>query len=628
MFDVFWRNVGEPYDLEALRKRAKTEFFWLLCNEVDYTGWDLQWDSWTPDRDQRRHIHAWGSHGETEARTTLLIPRDGDDGEVMTWTRLLPARPRTSRILEWPRHVFSAATATNDRMEDLRFHTNELKVNYCAWWRDPLTDVPQEMFDWLPPHWEQDAIHVFCFQGCEQMGYLWWINGNVDLKTARLVFHASDLRQRLDSQRVVTLDTGHGLGTKRFVGDLESMIPGCAAACDREWLWITCDSTLYDGFDFTWRPDRWNTGQIHCWPSGDDIAGVVTKGDTLLIHMPTYRRHGHAMPYNFDHQPLPRRPWPVITHISTLPEALAATERLPHVYTLYQHRRTEVTAQPTATLWQSRPVISLNASHSTCLVPRDCIVPGEIYAYPTLVKNAGLATEPPLDVIFIDNGERDADINWQRLVKLYPAAKRSSGVKGRLRAYKSAAAFSDSEWFLAVFAKCWMESSFKDFAWRPDYWQLPKHYIFHNRNGDTGNVYGHMAPIAYHKALLWANRGGLDMTLTQSHAVIPLVLSSTSLFNDSWLLWRTAFREYVKLSYYQDQQPTLQRALHMWKWRTQAHGQDLGWQARAVKDAQDYYDSAKGDPAALELTNEWHWLEAHFDSIYGSDARADITHSI
>jgi len=253
-------------------------------------------------------------------------------------------------------------------------------------------------------------------------------------------------------------------------------------------------------------------------------------------------------------------------------------------------------------------------------VPRDCIVTKEIYEYPYLDRDINAATSIKLDVVFISNGEKDSRINGNRCFFIAPpdlTVHLSENVNGRLKAYKAAAEQSSSDWFLAVFAKCYMLDGFHYFKWRPDYWQQPKHYIFHNYNFDLGLTYGHMAPIAYNKKLMLENTGGLDMTLAQEHAVVPLVISETRL-DDPWDTWRTAFRETVKLMYYAktDNSIELEYRLDAWLKGDVVWTKDNLWYARGAEDAKNYFESVDGELSWIMLTNEWDFLRRRFNVLY------------
>ena len=120
-----------------------------------------------------------------------------------------------------------------------------------------------------------------------------------------------------------------------------------------------------------------------------------------------------------------------------------------------------------------------------------------------------------------------------------------------------------------------------------------------HHNLDLELTYGHMAPIAYNKQLMLENTGGLDMTLAQEHAVIPIVLSDTYL-TDPWDIWRTAFRETVKLMYYAktDESIELKYRLHTWLNAEQT------WYKNGAQDARDFFESVDGAIIILDMTTK------------------------
>jgi hypothetical protein len=162
-----------------------------------------------------------------------------------------------------------------------------------------------------------------------------------------------------------------------------------------------------------------------------------------------------------------------------------------------------------------------------------------------------------------------------------------------------------------------MKESFRDFKWRPDYWQKPKHYIFHNHNVDLDLTYGHMAPIAYNKRLMLENTGGLDMTLAQEHAVVPVVLSQTIL-TDPWDTWRTAFRETVKLMYYAktDNSIELQFRLDRWLNAEEMWAKHNPWYQYGANDGKDFFESVDGEWGWIMVTNEWDYLRQYYSARY------------
>jgi hypothetical protein len=260
-------------------------------------------------------------------------------------------------------------------------------------------------------------------------------------------------------------------------------------------------------------------------------------------------------------------------------------------------------------------VIQIESTGGTRItVPREAIgTQGELTSYPYIRNAPKMARSHPLDIVFLSNGEPDADENYQHLVDLTRHEPnrlvRSDGINGRVAAYHAAANLSKTPWFFAVFAKLKV-SGFFPWDWQPDRMQHPKHTIFHATNPVNGLVYGHQAMIAYNKKLVLSNSGnGLDFTLDNLHSVEP-ILSGTANFNsDPFSTWRTAFREAVKLRANIDAMSRYRLQI----WLTQAHGPFAHFALQGASDAVEYFDDVNGDPQKLRLSYDWAWLKERFD---------------
>jgi hypothetical protein len=261
------------------------------------------------------------------------------------------------------------------------------------------------------------------------------------------------------------------------------------------------------------------------------------------------------------------------------------------------------------------------------LVPREARahVKTQLYDYPYVSdKKETFYTDQPLNIVYISNGEPDAERWFNHLVTVVDAqiphghqkVHRVKNVNGRVAAYHAAAQASESAWFFAVFAKLEVVGSF-DFTWQPDYWQEAKHYIFHSRNCLNGLEYGHMGVIAYNKRLVLETiESGLDFTLSQKHTVVP-ELSAIAYFNqDPWTTWRTAFREVLKLKLFMDHSPTLETEHRLDTWLLTANGDHSEWCLRGARDAVDYYTEVAGEYDRLMLSFDWPWLADRFRTLY------------
>lgn len=240
-----------------------------------------------------------------------------------------------------------------------------------------------------------------------------------------------------------------------------------------------------------------------------------------------------------------------------------------------------------------------------------------IEAFPNLhfVKSELVEDQQPLDIVYISNGEPEAEKHYQHLLKTAKSSNkihRINGVNGRTAAYKAAANASTTAWFFAVFAKLEVDQAF-DWTWRPDAIKGPMHYIFHAQNPVNGLEYGHMAMVAYNKSLTLATEHtGLDFVMTKPHMIVP-VLSGVARYNqDAIVTWRTAFREVVKLRH--NGQPESEYRLR--KWTSAGTGAYAEWSQRGARDGVAYYADCNGEFEQLKLSYDWAWLNQYFQKKY------------
>ena len=390
----------------------------------------------------------------------------------------------------------------------------------------------------------------------------------------------------------------------RWNGTHLDTIRRCVNHARTEYVWIVADCCNYSNFDFTWQPVPWEADQIHCWASGNQQFG-----DTFLVPVSAFKKQEQGLKLlewyeyiNWHSEPsVPRYEWPTVTDLDAQTSLYA------------WHKQTSADIDYEPSLWKKRNLHAFTQSGSVLLVPRDCKqhFKDQFYDYPYILRHTDYnIEEKPLDVVYLSNGEKNADKNWFLLKASCPRAKRIDGVTGRAQAYKACAEVSETPWFFNVFAKCRVESNF-DFNWQPDWLQGPKHWIFHSRNPVNGLEYGHMGIIAYHKQMvLDATEWGLDFTLSARHGVVPVVGSTADFDTTPYETWRTAFRECVKLT----QQSDIESRYRLEQWSTVGNGENGEWSVRGAEDAVKYVE----DGNDLQQTFEWAFLKEFFDSHYNS----------
>lgn len=422
----------------------------------------------------------------------------------------------------------------------------------------------------------------------------------------------------------------------RYYGSHLETITRIVEKAKTEYIWVLSDVCDYYSFGWDFVPAPWETDQIHCWASGDQ-----QQGDTFLIPVEQFKaqlpldRLEYFQDIHYHFPGAPRRLTAIQAYTDNLPAHVNKCT-FDNIYTMfYQFEKESMDdcADPNGvqpSLWKDRAIYPLNKSGSCVLVPNACIgrISTQLYDYPYISREFDdYTSDEPLDVVFISNGELNADKHHESLRKsLYPPKENVptpayvsrdhhiEGVDGRMAAYKAAAEASTTPWFFAVFAKCDVDPDF-DFSWQPDAMQQDKHYIFHAKNPVNGLEYGHMAIIAYNRKLVLDSvETGLDFTLSAEHAVVPIV-SCTARYNDSELAtWRTAFREALKLKQTVETDTTVEAEYRLHTWCNVAEGDFAEYSLAGANEAVEFYNEVGGEQEQLMQSYEWAWLNHRFEN--------------
>ena len=497
------------------------------------------------------------------------------------------------------------------------------RTRYC-WIVNYLTDYTGFDFLWEPVPWQNNQTHIWPSQHQANGGtYLVPKQGFIDFNRNHPIL------PRKKSVPVVGIDHGNGLSVEcdyrtRFISNYLGTLKRMLSKIQEEYVWVVGSVCDYTDFDFTWHPSEWQDRMLHVFPSNQEKFG-----DTFYVHVPSFlaKTKNLALLEWFDtihfvkDISVPRRSVPVVNHRydSHVPAIMAHDFTDPVVQ--FTVNPVDDLKCPVVNLWrqETRVVVPLSPGAGTVLVPRDAknFIKTQVYDYPVIDKTyKTVSYDQPLDIVFIDNGEVNAEHNWLQLphTSISNQIHRSSGVNGRVAAYHAAAKLSTTPWFFAVFAKLEVSATF-DWAWQPDRLQQPKHYIFYARNPVNGLEYGHQAMIAYNKKLVLENTGtGLDFTLDSAHDVVPILSGTAYYCNDAWSGWRTAFREVLKLTSATD----IESQYRLDKWLTVNNAGTVGeWSIRGAQDAVKYYESVGGDFLELKKSYDWAWLSSYAFVKYG-----------
>jgi hypothetical protein len=510
----------------------------------------------------------------------------------------------------------------------------ELSRTRYLWIVDGANNYSSFDFSWEPVPWESHQKHVFKSQHQDNSGTcLIPVNGYEETN------YREDLVKRENIlEPFIFLDFGNteaensfktvskvsnNVTRTRFISSYHGTLSRIIKKVDSEYVWVVSSICSYDGFDFTWHPSEWTDKMLHVFASNNQKFG-----DTFYIHVPTFKEQIDKIELlewyetiHFIKTPYVCR-WGIETvevDDNSIVDTIKNHEFKNPVY-YFTNKPWIGQVTPTVNMWRekTRAVVPLSLGGNTTLVTRDAKnhIKTQVYDYPYIDKTHYEHLEDPLDIVFISNGESNAEENWNHLKTITKDVPnrlvRVDGVKGRVNAYREAAKSSNTAWFFACFAKLKVNEDF-DWNWQPDRLQQNKHYIFHAKNPITGLEYGHMAMIAYHKNLVLCNTApGLDFTLDQEHEVVP-ILSGTAYYADSVeVAWRSAFREVLKLK----DSDTIDNEYRLDRWLSEGDGEIGIWSKRGAEDAVEYYESVNGEFEKLKLSYDWEWLDNYFKKKY------------
>ncbi len=502
-------------------------------------------------------------------------------------------------------------------------HAQQLTKTRYFWWITHCCDYTDFDFLWEPVPWEAHQKHAWASQHQVDSGtYLIPSTGYTDTNYHELPV----IKRRCDGIDIFEIDHLDGnagnvpntVKTVRYFDNYRDTLSRIikSLAPEQEYIWVCSSVCDYSGFDFSWHPEPWQSTLMHVFPSNEQKFG-----DTFFIHVPSFIKSAETVELlewhsiNYVSKTVPRRLMPTISHSCDSQADAVKENDWDGPLALFTTNDIPITL-PTVSLWrqETKTIVPLSVGASAVIVPKAAkgSIRTQLYDYPYIDKTQSRRhSDQPLDIVFIENGEKEARQLFGHLFNLTMnkpnKLHKVSGVKGRAAAYHAAAEKSTTPWFFAVFAKLQMNSDF-DWSWQPDRMQQAKHYIFHAENPINGLVYGHQAMIAYNKKLVLENPGqGLDFTLDQPHEVVPILSGRANYYTSNWMCWRTAFREALKL---RASLPDVENEYRLNQWLTVDKGAGE-WSSKGAQDAMEYYNEVQGDFEALKKSYEWEWLASY-----------------
>ena len=615
MIDIFYTGSKPnlfPHEQAAetlidAKKLAKTKFFWFIDGNEDLRKFDFEW---LPPIWEQHQTHIFPIKSQFREYDVIFSPRVG---------------PQI------------------DHYYPQQYIRNRIKIK--EWFVPDGLNEDNIDFGWRPPEYDPPYIYHFGTEFQESIGVTYTVPTATEIKFVDRIPTVDNIDCVVRPADIFFVDMCNASANEqfeilkekytcvqkiRFINGWTDTIKRCAARTKSNRFWVVSSENIYTDFNFNWHPSTWQNPMVHIFASqyqewGDAFLVNKAEFDKQLSWAKDITKFSNL---NFTKgQVVQKIPIPVIEYNSGSVVDCIKDYNFVGRWVYFKHTCINETKIPdflsTFNDKTDLNVHVLSESGSLILAPREIknTVKTQVYDYPLIEKHPNMyLAEPNMDIVYISNGEPDAERWYDHLVKIAPnkTIHRIQNVNGRAEAYKAAARISSTDWFFAVFAKLEVLPEF-DFTWQPDRLQQQKHYIFYARNPVNGLEYGHQGLIAYSKKLVLDTIDiiGLDFTMSKPHEVVPIVSGIAHFNTDPQSTWRTTMREALKLKYQiENNNDDYDSKRRLNEWLSIATGKNAKWSLQGAHDAVDYYNKVDGDYLELLKTFEWHWLDRYYAAKY------------
>jgi len=642
-------------NLTDLISEHPNEVFWALNPDLNYDKFDF---TWKPNKENFTHINVFGNEYSKNTHTYYIngpmynlgyrqynyINNQKFSGDTNLSMFFI------DRGNDYSQKRFDALKTKYPQLQKTRFLNSWVDtINRCTqksytkflWVLSSELDYSEFEFDFYPSPWQEKMVHVFGTQW-SHWGNTYLINKETfanDTKYIKIIEHLSCLNfvktkrakavdiiydivyidhknTKVDSNKfkyVIEYEDNYYKTFKKLIDVLPKK--------KEHYIWIISSICDYTNFNFTYICDPFAKEQLHVFPSDKQ-----KYGDTFFVDVNNLREQienieklKNFTKINFNnHQTVKRLDCPkFVIEDDTFVNSINVEFNFPYAnFVTVDNCTLNVVDDDPINLWEeeTKNIIVQSTGNTNIIIPKEVkkYVKKELYDYPYITKRDKLQSSFPLDIVFLSNGEKNADANYEHLLSVIKNKPnrviRVDGINGRKNANYAVADISNTPWMFVVFAKLKVKENF-DWDWQPDRMQLPKHYIFYARNPVNGLFYGHQAMIAWNKNIVLQTQGvDLDFTMEGNHEVVKID-SGTPYYNtDEYSTWRTAFREVIKLKYYNNKES--QHRLKVWS--SIAEGDFAQFSLQGAKHAIDYFNAVDGNIDKLKLSYEWAWCKEYF----------------
>ena len=399
-----------------------------------------------------------------------------------------------------------------------------------------------------------------------------------------------------------------------FISSYLDILKSYLSEIRTEHFWLLTSVVDYKNFNFDFIPEQHQSSQCHVWTCTNN-----KEGDTFLFNTDRLRKQINDLKFLRDlkdinyhrSEELSYHEWPIEQFkLGDLVERVQSQKTFCVHYAF--HDDTTGFMQPS--FWDGKKIHVHDKKKTMLTVPKVNIT-NDLYDHNKIVFDSNESKPLPIDIFFLHNNENMAMANLDELEKhcktLSKSVKTVSNISGRSAALQEVANRSDTDYFYVVPAKTKISKKF-NFGFVPDTMKLPRHYIFDCYNPAIDYAYGHQAVVLYNKHLcIDTTENVLDFTMARQHEHVRILSGESTFQQDEVVCYRTAFREVVKLLYYNHIGPTVENKHIVNKWQKADHGVIQ----KAFVDAERFVHEINFDQSQIKKTYDWNFVDLFFKGL-------------
>ena len=424
---------------------------------------------------------------------------------------------------------------------------------------DNLDIVDDFKFDYVVPSWDREYVHVF-----KNSTYF----DGVCLFPKKTQVSKNELQHRffINKKEIDTVASIPKPYDIFYIDTYEEYLKALASSRS-EMFWIVWnDVDVLDTFKFDYVVPVWDQEYVHVFKNATYFDGLCLFSKNMQVSKKEFQHRFFINKKEIDVVASIPKPYDIFC-IDTYEEYLKALENTRSEMFWMIPKEAEVLDTFKFDFYLPYDTFNHNISH----VFKHIVRGEETYNGITLLsKNIQLSAKEinfrfiierkehdivasklkPHDVVFISYNESQAEINYRRLLEKCPLAKRIDGVKGIHNAHIEAAKLAETEMFWVVDGDAIIVDSF-NFDYEISRYERDTVHVWQSKNPINDLVYGYGGvKLLPRKETLAVDVFAADMTtsISPNFKAIQEISNITAFDTDEFAVWRSAFRECVKLS--------------------------------------------------------------------------------